>query len=387
MTYRDIDVRITRVEGFVLSSPYGAGNSLGQPCGVKSVGLVQVHTDAGISGLGETYAGIYAPELIAPTTAFLESFAIGRKVGDDTLLADIAGIPFIGRVGLVRNVASAIEIALWDIRGKLLEKPSYRLLGDRWRDCVHVYASGGSAACSPEEIIHDVAAVVDLGHTAYKMRIGFQPWDVDMQRVASASRALKGRDLMVDASMGTLRPPWSGQRATAAAEELAAFNLRWLEEPVHPDDVAGLSAVRHQRIVPIAAGEAYSSAVEYQRIFDMQAVDILQFDATHCGGIEFCVELARRAKASGLESAVHVWGSSVALAANAHTALATSDVGILEIPMVPLEVTKQMWVEPPIIRNGVWYASTAPGLGVELPDSVRKRYPMVRGSGYRLPKA
>jgi len=186
--------------------------------------------------------------------------------------------------------------------------------------------------------------------------------------------------------MGTIRPSWSAEEAIIRAKNLIDFDLKWLEEPVHPENVKGLAEVCYSKLVPIAAGEAYSGNGNYQTILDMKAVDILQFDATHSGGIINCIDLASKSETVKLDSALHVWGSAAAIAANAHVALAASSIGILEIPMVTLELTEKMWVEPPVIKNGVWYSNDAPGLGVTLDDSLIHKYKLQPNSGYRIPK-
>jgi L-alanine-DL-glutamate epimerase-like enolase superfamily enzyme len=382
--YKQIDDCIKQVEGFALSSPYGNGESLGQPLGVKSVGLVKVYTESGVYGLGETYSGVYAPELIQPIVSFLESYLIGRKIGDDLVFDDIKNIPFIGGRGILQSVFSAIEIAIWDARGKILEVPTSQLINENSRADVQVYASSGTVVFTPEEIVKDVEDILSLGYTSYKMRVGYQNWGDDIKRVESARNTLENNSLMVDAIMGTLRPTWSSDVAISRAKTLVDFNLRWLEEPVHPENIKGLAEVCRSKLVPIAAGEAYSCDGDYQSILDLHAVDVLQFDATHSGGILTCVELARKAELMKLDSALHVWGSAVAIAANAQIALAVPSVDILEIPMVSLELTQKMWVEAPTIKNGVWHSSDVPGLGVTLDDSIMHKYKLQPNSGYRL---
>ena len=384
--YKQIDDRIKKVEGFALSSPYGKGESLGQPLGVKSVGLVKVYTDSGVYGLGETYSGVYAPELIQPIVSFLENYLVGRAIGDDLIFNDITNIPFIGGNGILQSVFSAIEIAIWDARGKILEVPSSQLISNNCRKEIPLYASSGTVVFSPNEIMKDVDTILNLGYTAYKMRVGFQKWKTDIKRVESARNAFGDNDIMVDAIMGTLRPAWDADKAISRAKDLVDFNLRWLEEPVHPENIKGLAEVCHSAIMPIAAGEAYSGSGEYQAILDLQAVNVLQFDATHSGGVLSCVELAKKAEAIKLGSALHVWGSAVAIAANAQVALAAPSIDVLEIPMVSLELTEKMWVDPPKIKNGVWYSSDAPGLGVVLDDSLMHKYKLRPNSGYKLPR-
>ena len=383
--YKQIDERIKKVEGFSLSSPYGKGESLGQPLGVKSVGLVKVYAESGVYGLGETYSGVYAPELIQPIVNFLENYLVGRLIGDDLIFDDITNIPFIGGNGILQSVFSAIEIAIWDVRGKILEVPTSQLINKNSRKSIPLYASSGTVIFTSDEIISDVENILNLGYTAYKMRVGYQEWDTDIKRVENARNTFGNNDLMVDAIMGTLRPAWSTDKAIRRAKDLVDFNLRWLEEPVHPENIKGLAEVCHSELVPIAAGEAYSGNGDYQTILDLQAVDVLQFDATHSGGILSCVKLARKAELMKLDSALHVWGSAVAMAANAQIALTAPSIDILEIPMVSLELTEKMWIEPPKIKDGIWYSSDAPGLGVTLDDSLIHKYKLQPNSGYRLP--
>jgi len=384
--YKQIDERIKKIKGIAISSPYGKGNSFSYPLGVKSVGILKVYAESGQYGLGETYVGVYAPELIQPIAKFLESFIIGKSIGEISFIEDMQNIPFIGRNGVVRSVISAIETAIWDLRGKLLETPTCKLLNSESRESVPIYASSGTVVMSPKDITHDVSEIKGLGYDAYKMRVGFQSWSDDLKRVQSAREALGDSDLMVDAIMGTLQPPWEANYAIKCAKDLVDFNLRWLEEPVHPDNITGLAKVRKSNIIPIAAGEAYSGNGEFESLLYQNSVDILQFDATHSGGILPCFMLAKKAKSLNLESAMHVWGSAVAISANAQVALASEDVGTLEIPMVSLEINRHMWVSYPKTKDGVWEATDEPGLGVVLDDETIKKYPFQPGSGYRLQK-
>ncbi len=383
--YKDIDIKIAQVRGFSLSSPYGSGKNLGQQKGVKSIGFVEVITESGVKGLGETYAGVYSPELVGPVVQFLSGFVEGRLVGDEAIIQNLAEIPFIGRNGLLRSIASAIDIAIWDLRGKILGKPIYQLLTESSKNSVNVYASSGSATLSPEEIVKDVNSVLNDGHTAYKMRVGYQDWASDLKRVEVARKIMSDKDIMVDAIMGTLRPPWNAATAINRAKDLEMYNLRWIEEPVFPDNISELVEVRQGSKTPIAAGEAYSGWGEYQNVITAHAVDVLQFDATHSGGITACMSLANESKIHKLDSAVHVWGSAVAISANASISVGCPDISFLEIPMVHLDITQDMWIEAPSIKNGICRISDVPGLGVELSEDIKNKYKLVPGSGYRLP--
>lgn len=386
--WADLDAVIVGVKGIALSSPYGAGISLGQPLGVKSVGLIELLTDAGPSGLGETYAGVYVPELIGPMASFIEALIVGRRIGDAQALKEITDIPFVGRNGLLRSVLSAVDIALWDVRGKLLQKPVFSLLGRDSGTSVPVYASSGTALFSPDEIRRDAEQILRQGFGAYKMRVGYQDWQADIARICAARDVLgDSKDLMVDAIMGTLRPTWTTEVAMERVASLKDFGLRWLEEPLHPSNIKGLGRLRalSRGSPPIAAGEAYTNFYEYEELIDQKAVDVLQFDATHSGGITECVRIAEEAARANLASALHVWGSSAALSANAHLAVGTGAIDIVEVPMVRLALAEDMWVAPPRIENGLLQLADAPGLGVQLTSEMRERYRFVPGSGYKLP--
>ena len=383
----DIDEKILSVEPILLSSGYGDGGVLGQPEGLRTIGLVRVSSSSGVYGLGESYSAIYVPEIFEAVCNFLGAKLVGQPLSHLSLLMEGLDLPFVGRSGLFKSVSGAIEMALFDLIGKILEVPCAHLISTE--DMVFqkkVYASSGSAALSPSEIVADARECIELGFSAYKMRIGYQEWSVDLERVRAARRETLEAELMVDAIMGTIRPAWSLTTALTRQKDLEEFGLRWLEEPLHPDDVRGLAALRNDSQVPIAAGEAYSSLSEYQNLIDLQAVDVLQIDVSHSGGFSNCLAIAQELKRTKLCSiAMHTWGSPVAIAANLSFAVCNQVVEYMEMPMVTLKVGEEMWIDPPRIENGVVVVDDQPGLGVILESETISRYPYVPNTGYRLP--
>ncbi len=376
---------ITDVKGYGLSSPFGTRGALGHPLKLKSLGIIEVQTDTGHVGLGETYAGVYAPELIGPAADFLRSFLIGKDAEDiDFIHHKLEQIPFIGRNGFMLSIASAINIALWDLKGKAQGVPVWKLLTGRCRDKVRVYASGGSSVFTPKEIKNDVEMIQVAGYSAYKMRVGYQPWTEDLRRIEAAVRQLKGADLMIDAIMGSLDPAWDADTAIARSKDLAKFNPVWLEEPVHPSNLDGLKALHGASPVPIATGEALGGAFEFDHYLDANAVDYLQPDATHSGGLSDAVRIIDRAMEKNIKIALHVWGGAVALSANAHLAIAAQYVDILEIPMMHLDITAGMFLSSLDICEGFLRAPQEPGLGVKLTEEMKEKYKLVPGSGYRI---
>ena len=380
-------MKIIDILGYALSSPYGTGDSLGQPLGVKSIGLIEVHTDTGLVGLGETYAGVYAPELIKPCVDFLKSFLLGLDPFDVELAREIIfHIPCLGRNGLLSSIFSGIEIAIWDILGKATEQPIYKLLNKgSTRDKVKLYASGGSAAFDCHRVEEELNNILDQGFDSFKMRVGHQDWDRDLKRVHTAREILGAdRQLMIDAIMGTLKPTWDLNMAKQRANDLAEFQPSWLEEPLHPSNLQDYIRLKEASPVPIATGEALSGTFEFTEYLISNAIDIVQPDVTHCGGYGIAIDVLKLAKKNDIKLVMHVWGSAVAFAANAHFALAFPEVQYLEVPMVPLGLSAQMYTALSQFREGHLWAMEEPGLGVHISPGLKDKYKIVPGSGYRL---
>ncbi|UPT74539.1 MAG: mandelate racemase/muconate lactonizing enzyme family protein [Elusimicrobiota bacterium] len=377
--------RLAKLRGFALSSPFGSGYSLGQPLGVKSVGFVEAVSEDGCVGWGETYAGVYVPELIEPAVRALAPLLEGKDIVDIAAATQgLLRIPFVGRDGLLRSVAGAVDIALWDLESRRRGVPLAKLWGAAPRPDVAVYASAGSAALSPDEVARDAREALAAGHERFKMRVGFQDWTIDLERVRAAREALgPDRELMVDAIMGTVVPAWDADTALRRIKDIEPFRLRWVEEPVAPDDFEGMKKVKAGSSLPIAAGEAYTAFSDFERVLADGSVDVLQPDATHSGGFSAVRAIADRAGAAKRPLALHVWGSQ--LAGNAHLILgaALPGVEVVERPAVAFALDRAIARRVPTVARGLAVLEEAPGLGVEIDDAVRREFRLVEGSGYR----
>lgn len=353
---------------------------------MKSIGFVEVHTDSGLVGLGETYAGVYAPELVGPVAEFIGLRLIGLNPLCPESVAEMARIPFISRNGLFCSVYSAIDIALWDIAGQHAGKPLHELLNQTGRSSVKAYASGGSAAMDAKAVFADAVLAQDTGYSGFKMRVGVQDWSVDLKRVAAAREALNSEtSLMIDAIMGTINPPWSLGTAISRVKDLASFKPLWIEEPLHPDDVINLKKLQEVSAIPIASGEALTGWLDYSSYLNFGAVNFIQVDPTHCGGITIGKRIIEMASRLGIPTAMHVWGSAAAYAANAHLAFSHPGVEWLEVPMVSFELSPKMSLDPIVcVENGFALKISRPGLGVSLNLDLKNQYKMIPGSGYRL---
>ena len=379
-------MQITNVEPILVSSRYGEGGVLGQPLGVKTLGFVRVTTDSGFIGYGEAYSAIYVPELFEKIIQHMKPFLIGKDPTNPIKVYENFHIPFVSRSGLYKSAYSAVDIALWDIAAHYHGKSVAVLIDEGAKKEVSVYASGGSAAFDSSQIEEDLKILMGKGHTHYKMRVGFQDWETDLERVQTARQGLSGNGcLMVDAIMGSIHPAWNLDIAVVRAKDLEQFSLTWLEEPLPPDQIDDYRKLSRGTLIPIAAGEALASRGEFESYLLANCVSILQPDVTHCGGISAAIDICRMAEKFRIPLALHVWGSALAFKANAALALAFQGVEWLEFPSVNLELSNEILREPIVTINGTYLSSNEIGFGIEIDETLIIRFPYIPGSGFQMP--
>jgi len=374
-------VKIIKVNGYCLSSTYGDGNVFGQPEGVKSIGLVEVHTDSGLVGIGETYTGVYVPELIEPIVKTIESLVVGKNPLEIEDVYNSMEIPFVSMNGIIRSIIGAIEIALWDIKGQFEEKPIYKLLSDTYTNDFGVYASGGSVSFSNDDIKDDIDKILSQGFNSYKMRVGVKDWKDDIDRVKTARNKLGDNHLMVDAIQGTLNN-WHQYNVVYNLKQLEQYDLTWIEEPLHPSKLKELKSVYNLINIPIATGEGLSGKLDFDSYLDSKCVDIIQPDVTHCGGFIQTKKIIERAKRNGMEVSLHVWGSGISLISNLHLAIAMG-VNWFEVPMVSLDLLSNEFTElkTMILNKDITLDN---GLGIKLTEKIKQSYPFIKNSGYKI---
>ena len=380
-----IDETIASISGYCLSSKYGDNKTFGQPLGVKTVGFVEIISTSGKIGYGEIYAAVYLPEIVAEITKSLAKYFIGKKIGDLTLSENILLIPFIGRNGLLQSFSSAIDAAIWDLRGKILNLPVYKLFQD-YVSSKEVYISGGSVILSPDEIEKDIDNLLSKNKfSIYKMRIGYQEWSNDLKRIEKAYSVLSKGCLIIDAIMGTIRPPWTENEALKNLKELENFSIKWIEEPLFPGDLIALKNLNNLLSIPIAAGEAYSGSTEIEQLINSKSINFLQLDGTHTGSFKLCHELSNQAVKNDINPVTHVWGTNLALLINTHMACANNNISLIEVPSINLELNQYLYPEGIQIKDGFINLKDAPGFGVTLDNDIKNKFKFVPNSGYVLP--
>lgn len=271
-------------------------------------------------GIGYSYADGSAAGLIE---RLLGGVIHGRAAMDipGCWLAMLQAVRNIGRPGIASTAISAVDIALWDLKAKLLQLPLVKLLG-AVRAAIPVYGSGGFTSYSKDQLQRQLSGWVERGIRMVKMKIGRRP-EEDGQRVRDAREAI-GREprLFVDANGA-----YSRKEALRFSKEFQEANVSWFEEPVSSDDLEGLRLMRDQGPagMEIASGEYGYDANYFRRMLEAGAVDVLQADATRCGGITGFLQAAALCAARSMQISAHT-----APSVHMHVCCAVSDAVHLE---------------------------------------------------------
>ena len=344
--------------------------------------LVRVHTDEGMSGLGETYAGLFAPEVVRSIVEYYTPLLIGRDPTQPVSLTRkmVNRTLYWARNGVGVAVLGAIEVALWDIAGKAANLPVWKLLGGAHRERLMAYASGGLDQ-PLDSLQAEMRSHLKQGFKAVKIRVGHGP-ACDVPKVLAAREAL-GDDalLMVDAVQGHHPRAWTSAQALDVITRLEDCRLTWFEEPCRATDYEGYAHVRARTAIPIAGGESSTTIHDFRRFFDASALDIAQPDPTFTGGIGTCREVALLAESHGLRIVPHVWGSGVCLMSNLHMAFSVPNCDMIEIPVQNNPLRDALLVEPLKLEDGEVALPTSPGIGVELGPELTAQHPYIKGAG------
>lgn len=369
-------MKISAVDVFVLSTPLDTPFAFSQGwVHRRAATLVRITTDDGIVGWGEAFAqGLEPPQIAAAVIEHaLRPLLLGENPLDIAVLWQTMYTQTwdYGRKGSVIAGISAIDIALWDISGHYYQQPVYQLLGGAHRMTVQPYATGfyrlegrNEAARLAEEAIRHREA----GFSAMKIKLGFGVAD-DIAVMQAINKALAdpGVELMVDSNHA-----YGRSEALKLGRALEDYNLRWYEEPVVPEDIAGYAELRSKLMVPIAAGENEHTAYGFNQLFRMDAVDIAQPDIGSCGGLTAARDIVALAQANGVTVNPHVWGSAIAQAASLQLIAALPVPNHSLYPQQPLleydcsshPFRQQLIEEPLTMQRGRIAIPEGPGLGI-----------------------
>jgi L-alanine-DL-glutamate epimerase-like enolase superfamily enzyme len=320
----------------------------------------------GHSGVGYSYAAAAAAPLVSELLA--EAVLGGDALSPPEAWARMRrAVRNVGYPGVASSAISAVDVALWDLKARLLEVGLSTLLG-RVREQVPVYGSGGFTTYSAEQMQRQLSGWVKQGIRAVKMKVGSEP-ERDAERVRHA-RSVVGEDvgLFVDANGA-----YSRKLALELADTFAReAGVSWFEEPVSSDDLEGLRLLRDRAPagIEIAAGEYGYDLFYFRRMLDAGAVDVLQADVTRCGGITQLLQVGALCAARGLRLSAH---TSPAL--HAHVGAALEPLVHVEYFHDHARIEELLFDGTPALRDGfLWPDPAVPGMGLALRGDEAERY-------------
>lgn len=387
-------MKITRVETTAMVYPTKKPffNALGKS-NQRSCLLVRVYTDTGIVGIGE--AAPYGGPMISTATVIEQELA-PKIVGLDPLDVEYIWhkLFFDGyqhsRGGIFVCALSGIDMALWDIMGKALKLPIYRLLGG-FRSKVKVYASGGFYGLEKDKdaVAAELKSYVDQGFDTVKMKVGrthtaLSPRETasaadeatveflyDLERVKAAREAVGDKvNLMVDANAA-----WSFPDALKAGRVFDDLNIYLFEEPLRTDDYAGSAELARRLNTRIAGYETECLLTNFTRLIEGHCVDLVQPDLSWAGGFTECRKIAAVAEAHIMEVAPHAFSSGILLAASLQFSAGLSNGAMVELDMTDNDLRAGLLKEPFVAVDGyVQLDDSKYGLGIELDEDVIRRY-------------
>jgi L-alanine-DL-glutamate epimerase-like enolase superfamily enzyme len=281
------------------------------------------------------------------------------------------GSLYHGRRGAAIQAMSGVDLALWDIMGKALGLPVYKLLGGGFRNSVRAYAS----ALFGDDLAHTadkVKGYVDQGFSAVKM--GWEPMGPDAEHDTALVRTMREAagphvDVLVDAGLC-----WDAKTAIQRARRFAEYDIFWLEEPLHPDNLEGYRRLAEATDVRIAAGEEESSRASFVDLMDRGKIDVVQVDVTRVGGLTEAKKIAYLAHDRGLPCVNHSFTTDINIAASLHLLASIPNAILLEFCAEDSPLRTQLAKEPIQVVDGFARVPEGPGLGVELNEAVIERY-------------
>ena len=347
--------------------------------------FVQVYTDEGIVGLGE--AGNWG--YLGATAAAVEKF-IPYLIGKDPFRIEDFNQNFYRSVyfrgSVIMSAISAIDIALWDIKGKKLGVPVYELLGGRVRDKIRVYASPMSKAMDPESLTRSYRELKEQGFTAAKIFVngpirssndGRDEFfsgrvEEELEKVRICREAVGNDfDFILEVHRGMTVP-----EAVAFGREVEKYRPMVLEDPITPDNIDSMAEVASKVHVPIATGERFIDLKEFEMLLSRRAAQYIRPDVCAVGGITTSKKICAVAEAHDVLVIPHNPLGPVSTAACLQLCACIPNLGIQELPGFCLNGAEDAMVKEPLrFENGCMVIPEAPGIGVELAENAAELYP------------
>lgn len=338
---------------------------------VETIGfvIVRVTTDQGLEGIGITYHEVGGEA----TLELIRRNMVHRLIDRDPFDTEVLWQEFfhylrgVGRKGVMYCALSAVDIALWDLKGKITGLPLYKLFGGG-RTRVPVYASGGWTSYSDEELVAEMQGMVARGFDTIKFKVGFdggRNLQRDVVRVRKVREAV-GPDirLLVDANNS-----FDAASAVQLANRIREYDITLFEEPVFADDIPGLARFKRGTDIPLATGEHEYTKFGVRDLLLHEAADIVQVDGARAGGMTEMLKCAALTQAWNVKFAPHAMENI-----HLHLVAAVPNALFLERLLMFEDLTAQVFKDAPVPVNGMMEVPDLPGLGLSLDmDFIRDR--------------
>lgn len=363
-------MKIAAIESIVLRIPYTSGGSAdtevwgGKAWQTADALLVKVVTDDGVTGWGEAFGYNVIPATKAAIDQIIAPMCLGRdpRAIEALMLELQQKLHIFGRGGPIIFGLSGIDIALWDIAGKLTGQPIHRMLGGCRAPKLDCYASL-IRYVEPKTVAKNVERAISQGFRHVKLH------EVEVAPT-QAARDAAGEDVGI---MLDVNCPWSLREALDMAQKLRPINLRWLEEPVWPpENVAGLARMRANGGIPVAAGENAATLQQYQQLLEAGAVDFLQPSPIKMGGISELRKVFALAAAQNVTVMPHSFYDGPGFLAGVHVNAAVGRESLVEWRYFDLEA--KLYGSAGVPVNGAIAVPQGPGLGLDPDPEVIERY-------------
>ncbi|QZY54942.1 mandelate racemase/muconate lactonizing enzyme family protein [Crassaminicella profunda] len=342
--------------------------------------IVKIHTDEGITGVGETDSSpLVVKSIIETPNSNLACFGLKEiLIGENPLeierlwnkMYELSN--YVGRRGAGIHAMSAIDIALWDIAGKYHNVPVHELLGGKHRDKIRAYGTF-IPADTPEENKKIVKDLKDKGFTSLKFGGGILGDDPDTDyEIIKAVREEAGEDFEIQIDLAA---KWKTPEHTLyMADRLKDLNLNWIEEPIGSDDLMGYKNLGSSIKPMIAGGETLTTTHEFIQFLEFGKPDLVQPDVTRCGGITEAMKIYDLSKKYGVKLVPHGFSTGILIAATTHFLAACETTDLIEYSQSTSPLFKDLVKNQIAFKDGYVEVPNAPGLGIELNEEVIEKY-------------
>jgi len=348
--------------------------------------IVKIVTENGTVGWGEAFCHDAGHAIEAIICETLKPHLLGRNPLHINVLWDhlYNWTKDYGQKGLVISALSAIDIALWDILGKVSNLPIVTLLGGQFFERIQGYATGlymRDAEDDRSNLVDEARSYVDQGFEHLKMKVGYG-LAKDIRNVTAVREAIGSNiHLMIDANHA-----YDATTAIRLGKELFHLNLDWFEEPVSPEDIDGYLDVRKALDMAIAGGEAEFTRFGFRRLITQRAVDIVQPDICATGGLTEGRRIADMARTWHIRCIPHVWGTAIGRVASLHFIASLPPTPpalfpqepLLELDLTPHPLRDEVVLNPPEVVDGWVRVPQSPGLGIDVNEAFLEKHKLIR---------